>query len=177
MPQGNARIAGLPTPQAAAPGGTLEFAKSNATATLVDFNSDDAVDILGNLGDTHYHLSLASNVLSVQDKFGDPLGTFTLVSTTANDISQFAVNNDSGSGALVTAPCFIAGARGMFQNAAQPLILHPAFASWTWESAACAPIVVAGPKLAALHRRLAERAARLDMRKRRRLSPARAMGA
>ena len=314
VPQGRALFTSQAAPQAGAPGGTLEFAKPNATATLVDFNSADAVDILGNFGDTHYHLNLASNVLSVQDKFGDPLGTFTLESTTGvtYDISQFAVTNDSGNGALVTAPgialCFAAGtrirtehgyvaveqlqvgqrvrtftdtlrpiqwighrridltrhanpeqaapiricrdafaagvpnrdlllspdhavfadgvlipvkhlpngitvtresglaevryfhielashdillaedlpvesyletgARGRFENAVEPLILHPDFASWAWESTACALLVVAGPRLAAVHGKLAERAGRLDTQNRHRLFPAHAMGA
>ena len=94
--------------------GTLEFAQPGVAATLTDFDSDDAVDIMRNFGDTHYHLSLTGSTLSVLDSFGTPLGMFSLQSSVgvSYDVSQFRVQGDGGSGALLTAPgilCFVAG--------------------------------------------------------------------
>ena len=50
------------------------------------------------------------------------------------------------------------GNRGNFANAGGAVALHPDFASLTWDAAGCAPLVVTGPRLEAVRRRLAERA-------------------
>jgi collagen type I alpha len=51
------------------------------------------------------------------------------------------------------------GDRASFASGGGPITLHPDFASRVWEAEGCAPLVVSGPELAAVRRRLAERAA------------------
>lgn len=50
------------------------------------------------------------------------------------------------------------GNRGAFANADGPVMTHPDFALRVWHAAACAPLVTAGPALAALRARLHARA-------------------
>ena len=45
--------------------------------------------------------------------------------------------------------------RGNFANTDTPIVLHPDFASRAWEAEGCAPLVVTGPILDAIRRRLA----------------------
>lgn len=49
------------------------------------------------------------------------------------------------------------GDRGLFDNGDGPLVLHPDFASRTWESGGCAELKVAGPEVAAVRQQLALR--------------------
>jgi microcystin-dependent protein len=50
-----------------------------------------------------------------------------------------------------------AGDRANFGNGGESLRLHPDFSSRSWEAHGCAPLVVAGPRLAAVRARLAMR--------------------
>ena len=50
------------------------------------------------------------------------------------------------------------GVRDAFAGGDVPMMLHPDFSSRLWEAAACAPLAVTGPKVAAMRARLARRA-------------------
>jgi hypothetical protein len=50
------------------------------------------------------------------------------------------------------------GNRAAFANGGQIAQVTPDFASWRWEAAACAALVVSGPLIEALRRRLQQRA-------------------
>ena len=48
------------------------------------------------------------------------------------------------------------GSRANFANSSGPVVLHPDFASREWEAAGCAPLVVSGPILERVRRRIAQ---------------------
>jgi hypothetical protein len=52
------------------------------------------------------------------------------------------------------------GNRSNFSNRGGAVILHPDFSSWMWDAAACAPLIVAGPKLDAARHLLRTHATR-----------------
>jgi hypothetical protein len=53
------------------------------------------------------------------------------------------------------------GNRGAFETSNMPIVLHPDFGWRVWEAEGCAPLVVAGPKLAAARQIVARAAASL----------------
>jgi collagen type I alpha len=52
------------------------------------------------------------------------------------------------------------GDRGNFENGGVPMTLHPDFASRVWEAEGCAPLVVTGPEIEAVRRRVNAKARR-----------------
>jgi hypothetical protein len=57
-----------------------------------------------------------------------------------------------------------AGNRAAFENGGGAIQLHPDFTQHLWDADACAPLVLAGPRLAAIRRRLLARAAAPNLR-------------
>jgi Hint domain len=68
------------------------------------------------------------------------------------------------------------GSRANFTNGGGPVALHPDFAPSMWEAAGCAPLVVTGPRLDAVRRRLREIAALASPRPAASLAPRRRDG-
>jgi hypothetical protein len=49
------------------------------------------------------------------------------------------------------------GGRAMFENAGQPMVLHPDFSPMVWDALGCAPLMVTGPEIEAIRVKLAAR--------------------
>jgi hypothetical protein len=50
------------------------------------------------------------------------------------------------------------GGRAMFENGGRPMVLHPDFSPMIWDALGCAPLMVTGPEVDAIHMRLAAHA-------------------